>query len=118
MGKLFLDDCAFVGSGVGVRAPSDMDIHARKTQFLDVNVGFDLYDPKFREIAGLPKDVKNELVEEVVALLKANPDASNEEMTKIVETSRLGTWLGTIDAVTKAATGLIAFVKAGVELIK
>jgi hypothetical protein len=39
-------------------------------------------------------------------------------MTAVVTASRLGKWLGHADLIVKVATGLIAAVKAGGELLK
>lgn len=118
VGKLILDEVDFEGGTAGVRAPSNADIHARKTTFKNVGIGFDLYEPKNLELSGLPPDVKKELVEEVLAHLRQMPNASVHEMTEVVVKSRLATWIGNAEAVSKAATGLIALVKAGIEIFK
>ncbi|WP_433588243.1 hypothetical protein [Pseudomonas koreensis] len=118
MGKLILDECVFDCGIAAVRAPSDMDILAKKTQFLGAGVGFDLFEPRIQEIVGLPDGVDKKLVQEVLVLLKQKPDASPEEMTEVVQKSRLGIWLGNTESITKVATGLIALIKAGAEFLQ
>lgn len=113
-----IEDNVFVDVTTAVRAPSDMEIEFRRNELRQIGQAFDFFEPANLKDLGLPADVDRSQVEEVVQTLQAQPDASNEEMTKTVAGSRLGVWLGNTDSVLKVATTLIALVKAGGNLFK
>nr|WP_315449224.1 hypothetical protein [uncultured Pseudomonas sp.] len=102
----------------GIRVPSEGDIKVRANKIRDSGIAIDVYDQRAWETFGIPKGAPTKQVLEVIDELKKNPAASPEEMTKVVSGSGLAKFLGNAELVTKVATGLIALVKAGADLIK
>lgn len=106
------------GATTGIRVPNSGDITIKINKFRDVGTAIDVYDPAFARLLGLPNTVPQNEISELVSKLKKNPDASDEEIAKVVASSKLSKWLGNSDLLLKVTSGFIALVRTGFELFK
>ena len=108
----------FSGGNIGIRAPSDIDVSVKSSQFRDVVKSIDIYEPRAVQLFGLPAEVPNEELVALVEKLKENPKATDQEIANTVACSGVSKWLGNADLLLTATTSFIALVRTGFEIFK
>jgi len=89
------DECNIKDVDTFYKGPTNIDLSVKRTNFDGVGKVMDVYVSAVDLPAlGLPADTPIDLVQEVIATLQAASSQPLAEQKRLIESSRLWTWLG------------------------
>ncbi|WP_027921543.1 hypothetical protein [Pseudomonas sp. URMO17WK12:I12] len=85
---------SFEHNGIGMNVPNDASFHMKDVHFKNNNVGFQMYDVSSQQgRLGLPLDTPNEVLLEVLALLKERSADKDLNPVETLKESKLWTYI-------------------------
>jgi hypothetical protein len=105
-------DCNFEGNGTGIKAPESVEMELTGTVFKNNGKAIDIFVPEHKLLElGLPENTPQDLLQEVIQILKQNNAKSDDEKMESILDSNLFKWLGHGASIASIGSALIGFVQ-------